>query len=46
MTRVQLFPTIMIALSVCSAIMYLIDGDYRKAIYWFAAAVLSATVTF
>lgn len=42
----QLLPTIMILLSVGSAIGYLCIGDARRTIYWAAAAVLTASVTF
>lgn len=46
MTRAQLFPTIMIALSIGASVAYAVDGDWRRATYWFAAAVLNAAVTF
>jgi hypothetical protein len=42
----QIFPTILIILDVCAAVIYLYDGDIRKTIYWIAAAVLTATVTY
>ena len=42
----RILPTIQICLSVGSCIAYLIAGDYRKAIYWGAAAVLTASVTY
>lgn len=29
-----------------ASIVYLFNGDYRKAIYWLAAATLTITVTF
>ena len=41
-----IFPTIMIALDMCAAAVYTVNGDYRKLIYWVAAAVLNAAVTF
>ncbi len=41
----RVFPTILIALDVCAAIVCATHGDLRKTIYWFAAAVLSVTVT-
>lgn len=46
MTRAQLFPTIMIALSIGASVAYAVDGDWRRTVYWFAAAVLNAAVTF
>lgn len=45
-TVTRLFPTILIALSVVAAAVYLHDGDYRRAIYWTAAAVLQSAVTY
>lgn len=42
----RFFPTCLIVLDVCAAIRYAtIDGEWRRAIYWLAAAVLTATVT-
>jgi len=42
----RLFPTILIILDVCAAIGYATQGDVRRIIYWIAAAVLTATVTY
>lgn len=42
----KLFPTILIALDVCSALVYLSGGDLRRFVYWTSAAVLTATVTY
>ena len=44
MTKV--FPSILIALDVCAAGVYAAYGDWRRFIYWMAAAALTATVTF
>lgn len=44
--RSKIFPTILIILDVCAAIGYIPDGDWRKVIYWLAAAVLTFTVTY
>jgi hypothetical protein len=44
MTKV--FPTILIILDVLAAIVYGCHGDIRRCVYWMAAAVLTATVTF
>lgn len=41
----RLFPTILIVLDVCAAAAYLPSGDWRKVVYWLAAAVLTAMVT-
>jgi len=46
MNKSQIFPTILIALDLCAALMYGLDHDTRKVIYWIAAAVLTATVTY
>jgi hypothetical protein len=43
---IQIFPTVLICLNLLAAMMALFEHDYRRAIYWFAAAVLNATVTF
>lgn len=44
MTR--LFPSILIALDICAALVYAADADWRHAVYWLSAAILTATVTF
>ena len=41
-----IFPCLLIALDLGAAIMYLTEGDWRKVVYWVAAAVLNITVTF
>lgn len=40
------FPSIIIFMSVLASIFCAFDGDLRRTIYWAAAAVLSASVTF
>jgi hypothetical protein len=45
MNKQQIFPTIMVVLSVFSALGY-IGEDTRKVIYWIAAAVLTSSVTY
>lgn len=42
----QIFPSILIALDVAAALVYAAHGDWRRLIYWLAAATLTATVTF
>ncbi len=44
MTKV--FPVLLIALDVAAAVVYATFGDWRRFIYWLAAATLTATVTF
>lgn len=41
-----IFPTIMITLDLLAGVIYMMHGDYKKLIYWVAAAVLNAAVTF
>jgi hypothetical protein len=42
----RLFPTLLILLDLGASGVYAFHGDWRRAIYWFAAAVLTATVTY
>lgn len=41
-----LFPVALMLCDIGAAIIYGINGDIRKVIYWIAAAVLNAAVTF
>lgn len=40
------FPLCLIILDVAAAIVWACEGDWRKATYWIAAAILTTTVTF
>lgn len=42
----KLFPTLLIVLDVCAAMAYLPGGDWRRVLYWLAAAVLTMCVTY
>lgn len=42
----KLFPILLIVLQIGAAIVSVKQGDIRKGIYWFAAAVLNISVTF
>lgn len=42
----KFFPTILIVLDVCAACAYIPDGNWRRVIYWLAAAVLTTVVTY
>ena len=42
----KIFPSVLIALDVAAGVVYAVAGDWRRTIYWFAAAVLTATVTY
>lgn len=46
MKPTHIFPIIMIALDIGAAVMCLFSQEHKKAIYWLAAAVLNASVTF
>lgn len=41
----KLFPTILIVLDVCAAIAYVPTSDWRKVVYWLAAATLTTVIT-
>lgn len=41
----KLFPTILMLLDVCAALCYAPTGEWRKVVYWLAAATLTAMVT-
>ena len=43
---VYMFPCLMIALDLAAAVVYGFNGDFKKVVYWVAAAVLNAAVTF
>lgn len=42
----RLMPIVMIVCSLLAAIVYGCQGDYRRATYWCAGAVLNISVTF
>lgn len=42
----KLFPVVLMVLDLAAAIMYVPECDWRHVIYWIAAAVLTACVTF
>lgn len=46
MNKEQIFPLILIILDILSSIPYAVSGDWKKSIYWIAAAVLNICVTF
>ena len=43
---VYLFPCTMMVLDLAAAVVYGFNGDWKKVVYWVAAAVLNAAVTF
>lgn len=42
----HIFPLALIALDLGAAAMYIPTGDWRKIVYWIAAAILNVAVTF
>ena len=42
----QVLPGVMIVLEVAAAVVYAIARNPRETVYWLAAAVLTASVTF
>lgn len=42
----QVFPIALIVLDVFASAAYCLDGDWRRCVYWLAAATLTACVTF
>lgn len=46
MKHAQIFPSVLMALDIMAGLVHAWDGDWRKAVYWLAAATLTATVTF
>jgi len=44
--KTKVLPTALIVIDVAAGIVYLSSGDVRKTIYWFAAAALTAVVTY
>lgn len=44
--KTQIFPLILIILDAAAGIVCAVQGDFKKTIYWVAAAVLNAAVTF
>lgn len=46
MSKELIVPTILVALNVISACVYLGHGDIKKTIYWLSAAVLTSCVTY
>ena len=41
----KVFPTMLIFLDVCAAIAYMPSMEWRRVVYWLAAAVLTTVVT-
>lgn len=46
MNATKIFPLALIALDLAAGLVYAWHHDFRHAVYWLAAATLTATVTF
>jgi hypothetical protein len=46
MKREQILPTILIVVDIAAALGYIPSGEWRRVIYWLAAGILTASVTF
>lgn len=46
MKSAYIFPIVMIIMDIGAAVMCAVNKDYKKTVYWIAAAVLNAAVTF
>ena len=42
----RIFPVLVLACNLGSAICYAVSGDFRRALYWVASAICIAAVTF
>lgn len=42
----QILPIVLIVIDIAAAIVCFTQKEHKKALYWFAAAVLNITVTF
>ena len=46
MSTQQYLPALLITIDALASAVYAASTDWRRAVYWFAAAVLTFTVTF
>ena len=44
--RPYVFPALLIVMDLGAAVLWGVDGDWRRSVYWVAAAVLTYVVTF
>jgi hypothetical protein len=42
----KFFPTVLIVLNLCASVHCFYAGEYRRGVYWLAAAVLNSTITY
>jgi hypothetical protein len=45
-TRAQVFPALLIVLDLTASVVYAVEADVRRSVYWFAAAVLTVVSRF
>ena len=45
LTRTTVFPALLVLLDLGAAVMYGLEGDWRRGLYWLFAAGLTAVVT-
>ena len=41
----RILPTLLMVIDVLAAVVYVFDGDWRRVVYWLAAATLTGVVT-
>jgi len=46
MINPKIFPMLLILLDLGASVVYFSHSDYRRAVYWAAAAILTFSVTF
>jgi hypothetical protein len=46
LTHQMIFPMLLILLDLGASAVYALSADWRRSVYWLAAAILTATVTF
>ena len=46
MDKTNIFPIILIGLDLCASMIYIIDGQYAKGVYWIMAGGLTTTTLF
>lgn len=44
MTRGQILPVAIMLLSFGSSVLYLLDGDWRRGLYWLAAGLITVSM--
>jgi hypothetical protein len=42
----RILPTVLIVIDICAALGYIPSGEWRRVVYWLAAATLTYCVTY